>query len=113
MKRLFLPLCLVLGLSAWTGCTTLQHQTIEARLLQANQGVTIAINGVDGALNMHSISSSQAEPVSKVAHQLNPLLDAARAANQEGDAAGASKALDLIDALIRGLAVYAPPLGSK
>lgn len=102
MKRL-------IALSALLLLTACASQSFDAHLLTVNKGVTIVLQSTDSALNAHVISSKQAEAVSAVVHQVNPLLDSAKAANDANDKANADKTLRLIDTLLAGLKAYVPP----
>jgi hypothetical protein len=101
-----LTLTAALCLFALTACQTLN---VDRNIHAANQGITIVLTSTDKALNAHRISSKQAESVSKIAHQVNPLLDAAKAASDAGDKAGASKTLKLADKILAALDAYVPP----
>jgi hypothetical protein len=98
----FLPLLLLL----LTACAT---QSLDQKLLTANRSVTAIIAGTDGALNAHLISSAQAESVSVIVHQVNPLLDSAKAAADANDPANANRTLNLVNSLLAGLGAYVPP----
>jgi hypothetical protein len=101
--RLSCTLLLLLALSA---CAT---QSLEQKILTADRSVTAILAGTDGALNSHLISSAQAQSVSAIAHQVNPLLDSARAAAAANDPANASRTLNLVNSLLAGLGAYVPP----
>ena len=102
-KRLYLlPLLLVLLVA----CAT---QSLEQKILTANRSVTAVIAGTDGALNAQLISSAQAESVSVIAHQVNPLLDSAKAAADANDTDNANRTLNLVNTILAGLGAYVPP----
>ncbi len=100
----FLVGCMMLVASA---CA---HLTVDQRIHATNQGVTIVLTQTDSALRAHVITLAQAESVSGIAHKVVPVLDAAKAASDAGDAAGASRSLKLATALLAALDSYIPPV---
>lgn len=104
MLRHRLPL--VLTLLLLSSCAT---QSIDQQILTADRAITIVVTSTDAALNAHLITAAQAQSVSTIAHQINPLLDSARAANQAADTAGANKTLILVNSLLAGLQAFVPP----
>jgi hypothetical protein len=100
--RLYILPLILLALSA---CAT---QSLDQKLLTANRSVTAILAGTDGALNSHLISSAQAESVSVIAHQVNPLLDSAKAAADANDPANANRTLNFVNSLLAGLGAYVP-----
>lgn len=84
-------------------------QSPAQQILNADNSVTAIVTATDAALNAHLITPAQAQSVSTIAHQVNPLLDSARAAVTANDTAGASKTLNLVNALLAGLQAYVPP----
>lgn len=89
-----------------SSCAT---QSIDEQILTANRTVTLVEASTDAALLSHAITPDQAQAVSTIAHQVNPLLDSARAASRAQDPAGANKTLALVDRLLAGLQAYVPP----
>lgn len=107
MKRIML--ITVIAIAAINGaCTLSQQQTIDNQLFAVNQTVTAVETGTDQALNAHLITPAQAQAVSTIVHQVNPLIDAARAAETANDPASANKTLNLINTLLAGLQAYVP-----
>lgn len=104
MKKL-----LIIGLALLCGCTLLQQQSFDSKLFAVNQTVTAVETGTDAALTAHLITAPQARAVSTVLHQINPLIDAAKAAENANDPTSANKTLTLINALLAGLQAYVPP----
>lgn len=102
-----LRLLLLLPLLALASCTT--TGTVAEQLLAANKTVTLVEASTDAALLNHLITPQQAQAVSAIAHQVNPLLDSARAAADVEDVAGANKTLALVNELLTGLQAYVPP----
>lgn len=96
-----------LALALLTACAT---QPLDRQILNADKGVTAVLTATDSALNAHIISVKQAESVSAITHQVNPLLDSARAAVAANDTAAADKTMKLVNALLAGLAAYVPPV---
>jgi predicted component of type VI protein secretion system len=103
MRAVTLAYVLVLTM---LGCATTKP---DQMILAADRSVTVVLTSTDSALNAKLISSSQAQSVSTIAHQVNPLLDSARAAYAAGDTAGATKTMNLVNALLAGLNAYVPP----
>lgn len=89
-------------------CTTTSTASIEQKIYEANAGVTAIISSTDAALNAKLITKAQAQSVSTIAHQVDPLLDAAKAANEAGNAASANSTLTLVTKLLAGLQAYVP-----
>lgn len=89
-----------------SSCAT---QTVDEQILSANRTVTLVEASTDAALLNHAISVQQAQAVSTIAHQINPLLDSARAASRAADTAQVNKTLALVQQLLAGLAAYVPP----
>lgn len=102
MKR-FIPLLVLLFVGCATTGASLDHQ-----IYAADQAVTTIVTGTDAAYNAKLITKAQAQSVSTIAHQVNPLLDAARAALAMNDTASASKTMALVAALLAGLQAYVP-----
>jgi hypothetical protein len=71
--------------------------------------VTVVLTATDQALNANLITNEQAKSVSTITHQISPLLDSAKAANAVSDTAGATKTMNLVNALLAGLQAYVPP----
>lgn len=71
--------------------------------------MTLVEASTDTAFRNGLMTVNQAEAVSAIAHQVNPLLDAARAASQAADPAQANKTLALVNQLLAGLKAYVPP----
>jgi hypothetical protein len=111
VKKLFLLVPLLL----LAGCTLLQKQTMQTQVDNANKAITLVLTTTDQAYQAKLITKPQAQSVSTIAHQINPLLDSAAAAAASGDAAGATKTMTLINSLLAGLQAYVPPasLGAK
>lgn len=106
--RLLRTLCVALlagALALGAACAT---QSLDAKILTANQSVTVVLNQTDLALRQHAITPAQAQSVSTIAHQVAPLLDAARAAAAANDPDQANKTLALVNALLAGLQTYVP-----
>lgn len=99
-------LCLLLGTGLATSCTTL---SVDEQILAANRTVTLVEASTDAALLSHAITADQAQAVSTIAHQVNPLLDSARAASRAADPGAANKTLQLVNQLLAGLKAYVPP----
>lgn len=99
---------LIIGLALLCGCTLLQQQSFDSKLFAVNQTVTAVETGTDAALQAKVITVAQARSVSAVLHQVNPLIDAAKAAESANDPASANKTLTLINALLAGLSAYVP-----
>jgi hypothetical protein len=97
---------LVLSLLLLCSCAT---QSIDQQILAADRTMTVVLTSTDAALNANLITASQAQSVSTIAHQVDPLLDSARAANAAADATGATKTLALVNSLLAGLQAYVPP----
>lgn len=97
---------LLLSLSS---CKGLNAPTIDQQILAADQAVTTILTATDSALLAKLITPAQAKSVSTIAHQVDPLLDAAKAANAAGNAPSASSTLTLVNALLAGLQAYVPP----
>jgi hypothetical protein len=100
---------------AFSGCAQLglSKPSIDQQILTADQAVTIILTATDNALLAKIITPAQAQSVSTIAHQVDPLLDAAKAANAAGNASSASSTLTLVNALIAGLQAYVPPPQGK
>lgn len=81
---------------------------INQQIYVADQAVTSIVSSTDAALNAKLISKKDAQAVSTIAHQVAPLLDSARVAVVAGDTAGASKTMDLVNSLLKGLQAYVP-----
>ncbi len=92
------------------GCATVP---IDQQLLEANQSITVVVQSTDQALNAHLITPQEAQAVSTIAHQVAPLLDSAKAANDAHNSSEASSTLTLINSLLAGLKAYVPPPESK
>ena len=106
------PLLLTLAILALAGCQTLglsTPPTLDAQILAADQTMAAVLLSTDTALNAHLITPQQAKAVSAIAHQVDPLLDSARAASAAADVAGATKTMTLVNSLLAGLAAYVPP----
>lgn len=102
-------LLLLLTLSLLSSCATLTASNIDAKILAADQTMAAVLTATDSALNANLITAAQAQSVSTIAHQVDPLLDSARAATAAADTAGATKTMTLVNALLAGLAAYVPP----
>jgi hypothetical protein len=87
-------------------CTTL---SLDQQIANADQAVTDITTATDDALLVKLISPAQAQSVSTIVHQVNPLLDSARAASEANDPTNASKTLNLVSTLLAGLKAYVPP----
>lgn len=104
----------VLGLAALAiaamlaipGCAT---TALPTQLVLAKQGEDIVIRNTDASLKAGLINATQAESVSNIAHQVDPLMETAQAAIVAGDTVGATKTLQLINALLAGLQTFLPP----
>lgn len=97
-----------------TGCTSLGlgKPSLDQQILAADQAVTTIVTATDQALLAKIITPAQAQSVSTIAHQVDPLLDAAKAASAAGNASSASSTLTLVNALIAGLQAYVPAKGN-
>lgn len=104
MKNLLTALALLS--TGIVGCAT---TTLDQKILAADQAVTVVETSADAALRAKLITPAQAQSVSTIAHQINPLLDSAKAASAASDTAGATKTLTLINSLLAGLNAYVPP----
>lgn len=104
---------LLLGIYLASSCVS--TGSLDEQILAADRTVTLIEASTDAALLSHAISAQQAQAVSTIAHQVNPLLDSARAASRASDPAQANKTLALVQQLLTGLAAYVPPtpLASK
>lgn len=99
-------LLLLLPLLALASCAT---QSIDEQILTANRTVTLIEASTDAAFRNGVITVNQAEAVSTIAHQVNPLLDSARAASRAANPTEANKTLALVQQLLAGLQAYVPP----
>lgn len=81
---------------------------IDQQIYAADKTVDAVILSTDAALKANLITAAQAQSVSTIAHQVNPLLDAAKAANEAGNSASASSTLTLVTKLLAGLQAYVP-----
>lgn len=102
----YLRLLLTLTLTLLPSCAT---QSLDQKILAADRTVTVVLTSTDAALNANLITAAQAQSVSTIAHQLNPLLDSAKAASDASDTAGATKTMNLVNALLAGMQAYVPP----
>ena len=95
---------------ALVGCASigLGKPSLDQQILAADQAVITIITATDSALLAKLITPAQAQSVSTIAHQVDPLLDAAKAASAAGNASSASSTLTLVNALIAGLQAYVP-----
>lgn len=107
MKHL-LPLFPLLGLLASCSTNPWQPASIEGDILVADHGITVIETNVDAAFLAGKITKQQAQAVSMIAHQINPLLDSARAAVIAKDQSGATRTMQLVNALLGGLVAYVP-----
>lgn len=99
------------ALLAISACTS--TATLEKQIYAADQGVTAVVSGADAALNAKLITAKQARSVSYIAHQVVPLLDSARAANEASDTAGATKTMALVNTLLESLQAYVATPAAK
>ena len=106
MKKLAAA-CVLLALGA---CAT--TQSIDQRIVAADRAVTLVLISTDDALNAHLITAAQAQTVSTIAHQVDPLLNAARAASAQNNQAAADSTMNLVNTLLAGLKAYVPPAKS-
>lgn len=91
------------------GCGTNPFRpNIDSEIDTANKAITLIEYNTDAALLAGRITKDQAQSVSAILHQINPLLDAAHAAVTLQDTAGATKAMDLVNSLLAGLSAYIP-----
>lgn len=111
--RSLLLLIPLLALSACTSLSALSPQTLDQKVYAVNQTSTAVAQGADVALKAHLITKAQAESVSVVLHQVNPLIDSARAAEAANDSTNANKTMNLISTLLAGLQAYVPPPVAK
>lgn len=88
-------------------CATL---TTQQQIKTVNRDVTSILQSTDAALNAHLITKAEAQAVSAIAHQVDPLLDAAQAASAANDPTQANKTLNLVNTLLAGLTAYVPPV---
>lgn len=102
MKLFLVPLLLVLASCASTA-------SLDQKIYAADQGVTTIVVSTDAALKAKLITPAQAQSVSTIVHQVDPLLDAARAANAANNPASATSTLNLVNTLLAGLKAYVPP----
>lgn len=109
MRLPLLPLKLLPLLSLLCSCQTLgitAAPSIDSQILAADQAVTAVETGTDAALLAKLITPAQAQSVSVIAHQVNPLLDAAKAASIAGNTSSATATLTLVNSLLAGLQTY-------
>lgn len=99
---------LIFCIAVLVGCATLQPQSIDSKIYAANQTVTAIEQGTDLALKQGIITSAQAQSVSTVAHQINPLIDSVRAAEAANNPTAANQTMNLINSLLAGLQAYVP-----
>ncbi len=89
-------LTLLAFLIVLTGCQSIgtePAQTFKQRLAYAEATHTAVLDATTSSLNAGTISSEEAETVSKGADNVQTLLLAAKAADQAGDTAGANAKL--------------------
>lgn len=108
MLALLAPLAFLVG-CAWLGLQSVK--SLDEGLAEANVQVTAAAQATHQAYTTHQITESAAQSVDTILHQAIPLLDAARAAEQAGDTAGAQRNLVLVQSLLAGLQTYLTPKG--
>jgi hypothetical protein len=96
-------------LAALPSCSLLAPQSVDSKLYAANQVVTSIELGTDQALKAGLITSTQAQSVSTIVHQVNPLIDSVRAAEAANNPTAANQTMNLIDSLLAGLQAYVPP----
>lgn len=82
--------------------------SIDQQIYAADKTVDAVVVSTDAALKAKLITAAQAQSVSTIAHQVNPLLDAARAANEAGNSASATSTMTLVTKLLAGLQAYVP-----
>jgi len=102
-------LILAIAVAALASCTLLQTQTMQSQIDTANKAVTLVLTTTDSALQAKLITKAQAQSVSTIAKQIEPLLDSAAAAAAASDSAGATKTMTLVNSLLAGLKAYVPP----
>lgn len=103
MKHLLFAAALAL-----CACSSITPQSIDSKLYAANQTVVAVEQGTDDALKAGLITAAQAQAVSTVAHQINPLIDSVRAAEAANNPTAANQTMNLIDSLLAGLKAYVP-----
>lgn len=91
------------------GCTTPQVQSVDQKILDAKRAEDVVIQAADASMRAKLISPDQAQSVSTIAHQVDPLMVSAKAAVDAGDTANATKTMALVNALLAGLKTYVPP----
>jgi hypothetical protein len=114
--RLSLLLPIVVLIPLLSGCPALglvKPQSTEAQILSAYQTVDAVIVSADAAYNAKLITKAEGQAVANIAHQVVPILDAAKAANAANDTANANKAMNLVNTLLAGLKAYVPTQPAK
>jgi hypothetical protein len=106
--RLPLPLLKLLPLLSLLASCQTTAPSIDSQILAADNAVTAIVASTDTALVAKLITAAQAQSVSVIAHQVDPLLDAAKAASAVGNASSANASLTLVNTLLAGLSAYIP-----
>jgi hypothetical protein len=110
MKRFPLIPAIAVATLIVVACAT--APTLDSSLYTATQTVTAVEASTDAAYKAGLITKAQAQSVSTIAHQVNPLIDSARAA-EKADPTGATNTLALVNVLLAGLQAYVPPTPSS
>jgi hypothetical protein len=105
-RSLLLATSLALA-AALASCTT-TTASLQQQIYTADKTVDAIVVSADAAWKANLITVAQAQSVSTIAHQVNPLLDAAKAANEAGNSASASSTMTLVTKLLAGLQAYVP-----
>lgn len=105
--RTIVGIIIVVAVAGAVGCQSVKAPTIDQQLYAANQTVTSVEIGTKAALEAGLITKAQAQSVSSILHQVNPLLDIARAA-ETSNPTTAANTLGLVNQLLAGLQAYVP-----
>lgn len=99
----------VLAVAHLSACSSLglnAPQGLDQQIANGDQIVKSAAQATDSAYLAHQITQAQAQQVDTMIHQVVPFLDQAKAAEQAGDTAGASKNFQLASAVLTALQTY-------
>lgn len=79
----------------------------------ADQAVATILVSTDAALKAQLITAAQAQSVSTIAHQVDPLLDSAKAAVAAANLPSASSTMTLVNSLLAAMQAYVPATAPK
>ena len=106
LRRPLIPALLVMLIAGCASLGILTPQTLDERLSYGYEQLTAALQTVSAAANQKLITKSEGQSILAIADQSRLLLDAARAAQTNGDLTSAEGRLVLAVNVLRELQTY-------